>query len=64
MGHAGFWSWKCRGLGFDISARTKDALGLHWLGNGYQVPRDSGFVLENKVAQKEGGLKIIILKRK
>jgi len=44
--------------------RNGDALGLHWLGSWNQVPRDSGFIPENKVAQKEGRLKIIILKYK
>lgn len=51
-------------LGSDISARTGDALGLHCLGSQNQVPRDSGFIPENKVAQKEGALKKIILKYK
>lgn len=48
----------------NISARTGDALSLHWAGSWNQVPRESQVMLENKAAQKEGRIIIMILKYK
>lgn len=47
-----------------LTSRTGDALSLHWAGSWNQVPRESQVMLENKAAQKEGRVIIIILKYK